>query len=994
MKVLRPFLIGIAVLAVLVLLVIALAFVPAVQTWAVHRALSGQVGRDITVGRVAADLHGVQIDEVRVTQPGLALTLPSFTLDLPLLSAAQKKVLIKKLVVKGWTLDLTAPGAKPAPTPPAAATPAATAKAAFQGIFHELHLPVDVTVDTIELSGDVIFPTTAGQPPGRAHVVVTGGRLAPGQEGKFDFQADATLAGSASAVRSLTVQGSFVATLDTPRTFSHLKLSADSTATGAQFPHGAHIHIVAEASRVSGGEHYTMALDADGKHLFSLDADYPEATHHLTGTWKLAALDTDLAPFTLGRALPAFEATGEGRMETDDTLGTLHATGRLHLSADRLEAVSPPLRALGRLSFDADFNLTQNAADTRVDRLDLTVADGKPVAEAHALQPFEFNAKTGELKVADPAKNLLGVDLKGIPLAWARPFLSGLTVSGSDVTGRLQASARDGGLHLESSAPIEVKNLAVAQNGKPLLRLDRATLGLDADYTPQQGWQANVHAGAQSGPRTLFSFQAKAGSRSGAGQPIKATGRIQADLPAVLAQPAFASLAQLTGGEASVDFQASLGDKKEIGAKFAIDKLAAPSAPSLPSIDADLRADLAADGKISLKVPLVLEAADRKSDLTLTGTLHSGSGGLDVDAHVTSDLIIADDLKAFAAVLATKPAGAAPSAEQPSVAISAAPPPAASAGARDAAPFWKGLNGHLVLALKKVVYGQFEVDDIAGDLALKPDLLALDRLQAALSSGGKASLAGAVNFAANAPQPYALKADVNVSDLETAPLFRALDPSKPPTVEGKFNFTGQAAGSGINITDLSQHTHGDASLTSKSGVFRGLAKNDTTSAVSGIAGLAGAATNSKELVAIGKITDALKEFPYDQIDIRVSRDQSLNVQLKDFSVISQQLRITGTGALAYEKAKPILDQKLTLQIQIGVRDDFETLFNAIRKLSTEKDDLGYTKVSRPIKISGTPTHPDTSDLYLFLAEGVGTRAIEHFLPRIKGLDKLKGLFGK
>jgi len=985
-KLLRPLLIGLAALVVLLGLIIALAFLPPVQTWLARRALARQPGLNVTLGRFAAGLHGVELDEVRVEQPGLALTLPSFTVDLPLLRAVQKKVLIHRLVMKGWTLDLAAPVARPAPAPPVAAAPAATAVTAFRGIFQQLHLPVNVTVDSIELSGDVIFPVAAGQPPGRAHVTLTGGRLAPGQQGKFDFKADVTLAGSAAAVRTLAVQGSFTATLDTPRTFSQLELSADSTATGPQFPQGAHIHIDAGATRTAAGEHYTVALDADGKHLFSLQADYPTGTHRLAGSWQLAAHDTELAPFALGHVLPAFEALGEGKVEADDASGIIHATGRLHVSAEHLEAVRAELQALGRLTFDSDFDLTQNAAVTRVDHLAVTIAGAQPVAEVHALQAFEFNAKTGELKVADPTRSLLGVELKGVPLAWARPFLSGFAVSGSDVTGALQASARDGGLHLESSAPVEVNNFTLAQAGKPLLRLDRATLGLNADYTPQQGWQAELQAGAQSGSKPLFTLQTKAGCRAGAGQPIKATGQFQADLPAVLAQPALASLPPLTAGEVRVEFQASLGDKKEVEAKLSFAKLAAPAAPSLPTVTADVRAEFASDGKITLNAPVVLENAGRKSDLALSGTLQSG-GGLNIDARIASDLIVADDFKALAP-LAVKPSGPAPA--PPSVPVAAPPPPPETA--RDTAPFWKGVNGHLVLALKKVVYGQFEVDDIAGDLKLGPDAITLDRLRAALSSGGTASLAGAVNFAPAAPEPYTLKANVNVSNLDTAPLFRALDPSKPPTVEGKFNLTGQAVGDGVNVMDLSQHVQGDGSLDSKSGIFRGLAKNTTTSAVSGMANLAGAAAGSKELVAVGKITDALKEFPYDQINIQVSRDPALNVQLKDFSVISQELRITGTGTLTYEKAKPVLDQQLALQIQIGVRDNFETLFNVIRKVSADKDDLGYSKVSRPIKIGGTPTNPDTSDLYVFLAEGLGTRAIERYLP--KGLDKLKGLFGK
>jgi hypothetical protein len=122
-----------------------MAFMPSVQTWAAHRALAG---RNIDVGRVVIGLNRVELDNVHVYQPGVALALPAAEIDLPLLSAAGKKVFIQILVAKGWTLDLTAPGRKPK-TAQAAAAPAVATAAAFQGIFQKLHLPVDLVVDSV-----------------------------------------------------------------------------------------------------------------------------------------------------------------------------------------------------------------------------------------------------------------------------------------------------------------------------------------------------------------------------------------------------------------------------------------------------------------------------------------------------------------------------------------------------------------------------------------------------------------------------------------------------------------------------------------------------------------------------------------------------------------------------------------------------------------------------------------------------------------------------
>jgi hypothetical protein len=1006
---LRRLLIGIAVLAVLMAVVVGLAFMPSVQTWAAHRALAG---RNIEVGRVAVGLHRVELDNVQVNQPGVALTLPGAEVDLSLLSAAGKKVSIQKLVAKGWTLDLTAPGAKSKPAQ-AAAAPAVATAAAFQGIFQKLHLPVDLSVDSVELSGDVIFSADPKQPTSHAHVTLIGGGLAAGQEGKFAFEIDSELAGSSAAVHTLAVHGTLTATLDTPRTFSHLGFVTDGTATGPRFPQGARIHFVVDALRAATDENYTVALDTEGKHLFSLDASFKHLSSlnsrstdasrpapKLVGGWQLNMRDTDLAPFTLGRALPVFEATGDGKFEANAALNAVHATGHLHVSAGQLEVIHAGLQALGSLTLDTQFDLSQNAGVTRIDQFDAIVAGTHPVAEVRALQSFEFIAKTKELKVADPAKDLFSFFLQGLPLAWAQPFLSGLTVDGSDATGTVLVSAHDGGMHFQSSEPMEVKNFSVTRAGQPLARLDVVTLSLDGDYTLSQGWQAELTASAQAGSKTLFTLQAKAGAIAGPGQPIKATGQLLADLPAVMAQPAFAAKAQsITGGAARIDFQASLDEKKEIEAKLALTGLASPQAPSLPTVTADMRAELAPDGQIAFNAPLLFENAGRKSDLTFSGTFKSGAGGMNLDARIASDLIVADDVKILAAPLAMK---RGPVSSAPQAAASAANPETATV-TPDKLPFWNGVSGHLVLALKKVVYGQFEVSDITGDLKIGPDALALDQLRAVLGSGGEARLAGAVNFAGDAPEPYAMKANVAVSEVDSAPLFRALDPSKPPTVEGKFNLSGQVTSSGINAVDLGQQAQGDGTLTGKSGVFRffdGLTKiyselsgatkvagfaaklGGVVSAVTGQSSYGDIANKAQAVLEVSKILAAID---YDQLNVTVSRDQQLNTQLKDFTLISPEMRLQGNGQVTYQAGTPFMEQPLAAEFKLSARGHTADLLNYLGALDSQTDELGYATCPVPLKAGGTLSHPDTKETEKkFLGLAAASNAASGLLNRLWG----------
>ncbi|MGA3007454.1 MAG: hypothetical protein ABSE59_06140, partial [Opitutaceae bacterium] len=672
----------------------------------------------------------------------------------------------------------------------------------------------------------------------------------------------------------------------------------------------------------------------------------------------------------------------EGRLETDSAFKTLHATGHLRLSAGRLELVEPRLRALGGLTVETDFDLTQNTAHTRVDRLTVQVAGARPVAEVRALQPFEFDSRTIELKVADPTKELLGFTLQGLPLAWIQPFLPGLAVAGNDVTGALLISARNGGFHFESSRPLEMRNFSVARAGHPLARLDQMAFIVTGDYTLQQGWQASLSARAQDGPRTLFTLQTKAGSIAGALPAIKATGRGQADLAALFAQPALASLGPLTGGSAQLDFQASFDEKKEVEAKFTVAGMTSLRVPSLPTLAGEVRAEQAADGQVTFNLPLTVENAGRKSDLALSGKFRPGAGGADIDVRLASNLMVVDDLKILAAPFAER------SLPPTHVAGSRTLVPVPSAETRDAAPPWKGVTGRLTLALKKIVSGPFEMDDVAGELKIGSDAFALDPFRAVLGSGGEIKAASTVDFAEAAPEPYSLKAKVAASNVDSAPLFRALDPAQPPTVEGKFGLTSELASQGLTLAHLARRVQGEATLTSKSGIFRGLARSGGAQVLGPLSGPAGGLNRSSDFASVGRLTDALQQFPYDQINVQLIRDSSLNVQVKDFSVISQPLRVTGTGRLTYQKGVSLLNQSLALQIQLAARDDFATLFDALRKLSSEKDELGYTRVSRPIEIAGTPAHPDTDDLYAFLEEGGASRTLDRYLP------KLLNLFGK
>ncbi len=1009
MKVVRFLVFGVAAFLALLVVVVGVAFTSAFQTWLARRELAAQPGLTATLGRVSAGLDHVRLEQLHVTQSGATLVIPSLDADLSLVSAAGRSVQIKKLVAKGWTVDLTSPAAGEASggpgsghdLPPAssgipgasgpAAAPAQAAAAVFQGVFNQLRLPVDLAVDSVELEGEIIFPVTAGQPPGRARVTLTGGQLGAGHEGRFNFTATTALAPTAQ-VNALNATGSLLMAMDTPRTFSRLGVNLEAEARGPQFPQGTKLSAALTAGHSNAGESYTVVVEAAGRKLLTIQADYPADSGRATGgrsikgAWMVDTNDGDVMPFALGRPLPAFAAKGEGVFETDAALAGYSASGRFTLTADKLGVVRPELEPVGAIKGALAFDLMHEGDTVRVTSLSLDLAGARPVLTARSLQPFVYNVKTRLSEAADPAKDLLSLELQGLPLAWVQPFAAGVVLTGNDLRGSFVVGVRnDGVAGLRPTAPLTLGNLSVARAGKPLIRAVDLSLKLSADYT-SQGWQAELsEVTARSGGVTLLTLEAKAGQLAGKDQAIKTTGQWTASLPGLLTQPVAGGIFALTGGRAAGDFSASLGVTKEISAKLAFTGLTVDpkiSAASLPAISADVRADIAKDGKIVLKAPVLLQRDGRKSDLTLDGTLTTATAGVAVSGRITSTYLAVDDAQVLASALAAPPAAAVPAT------------PVSPAGP-DSLPFWTGVTGDVSLALKKVSYQQsLEITDVVGTLHLEAGALKLDGVRAGLGEGSDFKLAGGVTFDGKVKEPYALKADFAVNNFDSAALFKALNPGKPPTIEGRFNVTSKLTGGGANADQLFARTRGDFQLSSKGGTCRLLQADlsdkiqKTQSTVATLGGLLAAATGRDKIAdyanrtqIVVEVANDWKEIPFDQLNVTVSRDNDLNVMLQDFTLISPTKRIAGTGEIRHVEGTPLLSQALDLRLQLWAQGKTADLMKRASLLTGQQDNLGYTAFLTPIRIIGTLENPDTSEFRNALLKAAGSSLLNNLLGR-------------
>lgn len=1000
-KSVRRLLIAGVVLVVVVLLVGVLALNSGVQTWAARKALAGQPGLKGTLGEVAIGFQSVVLNNLELEQAGAVITLPSLTAELSVVDAClNQKISLRRLVAKGWTLDLTAykfpdTAVKPSPAVASVSASAQVAVRVFQGVFAQAALPFDLTVDGVELEGDVRLPPAPGMTAGRAHVVLKGGGLSSGREGTFVFDLAVELKGDEVPVNALKISGRFIAAMDTPRTFARLASQMEAAATGAQFPNGVKLAADLAAARASTGESYAISLSDGARLLAGLKAELPLGSRHLSGTWKLDLRDTDLSPFALGRSLPLFTLAGAGGLDVETTTSEVQATGTLVASADKLGVVQAELASLGPVKLTAEFDVARRGDSLRVERLRAAFAGVQPVASVQSLQPFEFNPQSGELKVADPTSDLLGLALHSLPLAWVQPFLKDVAFSGTDLRGELVAKARGGGFSLRSKSPLTVAGVSLAQVGKPIFNGVDMSLTAAFDYTPQ-GWQAEVSPlTATSGSAGVLTLEGKVGQLRGEGQPIKSTGRFSINLSEALRQPALAGKITLTAGTAAGDFIVSLAAKSEIQANVALTNLASDAETSqqkLPSLSAGLRVDISADRVLSLRVPLIIERDGRKSDLTLAGTATPEKSSLVVDARVTSERFVIDDAQVLSALLTVTP------------------PPAtvgAVTASRDNAPLWAGIRGQVQLALKQVVYSDtFQVSDVAGIVSLEAGSAKLVNFRAGLGDGAEAEVSGALTFDAKSVTPYALAANLALHEFNPGSLFRAFSSGQPATVEGKFAVASQLVGRGASLGDLAASTRGDFQLASKGGVFRGLpmsysAKVEPAGKIAAgaaaIGSILGSVTGKKDIAdiankaqAVAEISKTLTAIPYDQLNLVFTRDEAMNTTLKDFSLIAPELRLSGGGQIMAQPGTGLLEQSLTMEFRLRARGRTADLLKYLGKLDVTTDELGYAPCTLPLNVTGTLARPDTTELNQAMAalalekSGVTERASELFNKLIGG----------
>ena len=472
---------------------VGLAFVPAVQTWAVRKAVAHQPGLKLDIGRVSAGFSAAEIRELRLDQDGLIVTIKRVSANYSAWDYFKHKrvnidgVEVQGLVVDTRTMSRTAPATRTSlPVAPVVAQTAPRAPV-FSGVLRLAQLPLDVRLGKLAVDGRVLLSGGRG-----VDFTLQGGGIEIGQRGQIAWKIDFSDGTKGAPLRALHSNGSIGLHIAPDRRIDRIDLENTAAAEGPGLPPDqVRIELTAEQAAPAANKIYTtrfvLIRGAKTEPVFNSRVEYVTGARRLDGAWNLAVRSEQLAALLAGFGLPEAAANGSGKFSVQPDTPAAAASGELDVRVAGLEKLGPQYAAVGPLQLHAAFDgaFARNVA--RLDRLEveLATADAHKLVEIAIAQPVSFDTANQRIALAKPGSDLARIALQGIQLAWAQPFVKALTIDSGELSAAFSIAAEADGshAHLRTTQPLTLDRVTLSDGGKKLVDQASLTLSPGIDYS-------------------------------------------------------------------------------------------------------------------------------------------------------------------------------------------------------------------------------------------------------------------------------------------------------------------------------------------------------------------------------------------------------------------------------------------------------------------------------------------------------------------------------
>lgn len=607
---------------------------------------------------------------------------------------------------------------------------------------------------------------------------------------------------------------------------------------------------------------------------------------------------------------------------------------------------------------------------------------GRILLAARTSQPLTIELPGYAVRSAADDVEVARLSVGAVSLGALAGLSADVPLAGELAPVEFAAVVRQGRLHLASDAPVRVTDFSVFRG------TDRAVAGLTFEAAPTfdfggaKDWRFRLGSTALREPSgaALSTIELEAGVNPASG--FRGALSFSIDLARLGKHPLGAAMPALIAGRASGELRAaSTPDNPDVTlqveARATLNGLVLREGnQSLPVANLGFRGVRAADGRISLEAPLLLDRLGKRSDLRMLVEAIERDDGLLFDAKLTGEHLELADALALAGLFgAPAQVAATPTPKTPAPAPADARP--------DAEPFWSGVRGELAIDLKSITRGaDWAMTGFNGYVIVDPRRIAVQKIEGQINERARLAARADLRFAAS-EAPYALAGNFSLTEFDAGAFLKAFGGEPTPVVEGLFTVAGGFAGDGRDLEHTLERTRGNLQLTSRQGVFRGLRRASEKASMASKAVELGAALGSlfgsnkvkeaAEKVAgqsyqVDQLAQALAELPFDQMVIRLNRDDDLNFRLEELSLLTPEVRLHGRGSIAYVAGKTLLEQPLSVTCSLAARGKIEQQLARLRVLDGTKDELGYARMRDAGSIGGTLARPDARAFFLKLAD--------------------------
>lgn len=468
------------------------------------------------------------------------------------------------------------------------------------------------------------------------------------------------------------------------------------------------------------------------------------------------------------------------------------------------------------------------------------------------------------------------------------------------------------------------------------------------------------------------------------------------DVPQLLDHPGILPGHALTNGTLSTSI--AVEPDGNITAKTLLDGLASRETLAIHTIEMPLTGNMRPDGRgFDVSMPLIGTGKSGVGNALIVGEYLPVKGEPStLRLQISSELFYLNDmLAAIAGISRAAPPRATAKADDKSAKPVKAAPLVLDETA-DTAAFWDVLpyTTRVEFDFRKLFYSDYlAFNDIKGSADVTDKALVLNAFGARFHDS-PITLDGGLTFTAAATEPYTAKLRGKIADFDLNQFFTELTPNEESRIEGLFGVDIAIDGTAPNAAQFRNRLLLDLKMNSRDGLFRPLPAGGTLMASASDAlgivgeGLSYVPTGGFGAGAVSRLVNYIAVINYDVIDIRITRDTSLDLVIKRFNMLSPNIRMSAKGTIAHEYGKDIIDSPLDVVAHLNMTGKGAAILYSIDLLEDEQDKYGYWK-GPEFRISGSvaATESNFAEIIERASDGALkggiTRPLSGFIGNIK-----------